>query len=110
MLLVVQHQVAGLLDPPRAVARAALVALAQAAVLAVLAVLVVLAAVPVVVRVPAVGPVVSGVRLGDRSAVVVVTKMSCNRSISSSPIALPQFLKERSLLSVGCQLRSSLQS
>ena len=107
MLLVVQHQVAGLVDPPRAVARAALVALAQAAVLAVL---VVLAAVPVVVRVPAVGPVVSGVRLGDRSAVVVVTKMSCNRSISSSPIALPQFLKERSLLSVGCQLRSSLQS
>jgi hypothetical protein len=88
MLLVVQHQVAGLVDPPRAVP----------------------AAVPVVVRVPAVGPVVSGVRLGDRSAVVVVTKMSCNRSISSSPIALPQFLKERSLLSVGCQLRSSLQS
>lgn len=113
MLLGVPLQVAAPAAQHRVVAQAASVGLAPVADLVDLvvpAVLVVPGAVPVVAQVLAVGQVASVDHLGDQSAVVVATKTSCNRSISSSPIVPLRFLKERSLSSVGCQLRSSLQS
>jgi hypothetical protein len=110
MLLGVQLQVAAPAAQHLVVAQAASVGLAPVADLVVLAVREVLVVGPVVAQGLAVGQVASVDLLGDQSDVVVATKTSCNRSISSSPIVPPQFLKERSSSSAGCRLRSSLQS
>ena len=110
MLLGVQLKVAAPAAQHLVVAQAASVGLAPVADLVVLTVREVLVVGPVVAQALAVGRVASVDHLGGQSVVVVVTKMSCNRNISSSPIVLPRFLRGRSSLSAGCQLRSSLQS